>query len=108
MKPEKENIKQYLQNELIRNKLFWSYENIRPEQIEDDILIEKVLFHLDLDDINKLFAVFPYQLIKDIWRKSFLLRDPMNRSLNLLLASLYFNIRKPENYVNEVIIDYLH
>jgi len=108
MKPDKENIKQYLQTELVRNKIFWSYKDVSPEQIDDDLLIEKVLFYLDLDDINKLFTVFPYREVKKIWMKSQFIRDPMNRSLNLLLAFLYFNIKKPEKYVNEVMIDHLH
>jgi len=105
---KQEKIRKYLQNELIRNHLFWSYENIGPEQIEDDILIEKVLLYLDLNDINKLFNIYPYHKIKEIWMNSMFIRDPMNRSLNLLLAYLYFNIKEPEKLLDEVVEGNFH
>jgi len=107
MKPGKEKIRKYLQNELISNHLFWSYDDIKPEQVEDDILIEKVLLYLDLDDINKLFNIYPYRKIREIWMNSMFIRDPMNRSLNLLLAYLYFNIKEPEKLLDEVVEDHL-
>lgn len=108
MKSGKEKIKQDLINELIRNKAFWSYKDVRPEQIDDDILIEKVLIHLDLHDINKLFHILPFNKIKETWEKNLLIQDPIYRSLNIFLASLYFNIKQPEKYIDKIRKDHIH
>jgi hypothetical protein len=99
MKVQKDILKKQLAEKLIGNKIFWSYSDVKASDIEDSILIEKVLIHLDLDDINSLFEIYSYKRIKEIWRKEILIQEPFFHSLNILLAFLYFKIKKPEKYI---------
>jgi hypothetical protein len=101
MEPEKDILKIQLADKLIRNKVFWSYDDVKADDISDEILIEKVLIYLDIEDINSLFLIYPYKIIRDIWRKEILIQDPLYHSLNLLLAFLYFHIKSPEKYIQK-------
>lgn len=103
MKKDPINIKKHLFNELKKHKPFWSYEYIKPDQIDDDVLIEKVLLLLDLKDIEKLFLILPYKKIKEVWINNILIQDPYYHSLNILLASLYFNIKNPGQYIERAV-----
>ncbi|MCD4769475.1 MAG: hypothetical protein K8R35_04845 [Bacteroidales bacterium] len=96
----KDHIREELIQELLRNRIFWSYKRPKPESIHDDILIEKTLIYLDIEDINKLFYLYPESLIKKIWNEKVVILDAQYRSMNLLLASLYFNVKNPQNYLN--------
>ena len=42
MEPEKEVLKIQLADKLISNKVFWSYADVKADEISDEILIEKV------------------------------------------------------------------
>jgi hypothetical protein len=99
MIPEKNILKVRLADKLISNQVFWSYANVKADDISDEILIEKVLIYLDIEDINSLFLIYPYKLIKEIWRKEVLIQDPLYHSLNILLAFHYFHIKSPEKYI---------
>ena len=48
-------IKQELLAKLKQEHCFWSYNEDSIKDIPDDMLIEKTLLHLDLDEINLLF-----------------------------------------------------
>ena len=50
-----EEIRPFLIKKLKDEHRFWSYESDSVNDVPDDILIEKVLIYLDLDDIDKLF-----------------------------------------------------
>lgn len=52
-------IKQELLAKLKQEHCFWSYNEDSIKDIPDDILIEKTLLHLDLDEINQLFLIYP-------------------------------------------------
>jgi hypothetical protein len=103
MKRERDILKVQLVDKLIMNRVFWSYADIKSDDISDDILIEKVLIYLDIEDINSLFLIFPYKTIREIWIKEILIQDPFYHSLNLLLAFLYFHIKSPEKYIQKII-----
>jgi hypothetical protein len=53
------NQKNRQKNKLIRRlkkaNAFWSYKASAIKDVPDDILVELVMLHLDLDDINILF-----------------------------------------------------
>lgn len=95
-------IRQQLLEKLIRNNSFWSYNDIQQQDVSDDILIEKVLIDLDIEEINSLFVIYPYKTIREIWRKEILIQEPIYHSLNLLLAFLYFHIKRPEKYIERM------
>jgi hypothetical protein len=102
MSLQKDIIKQQLAEKLISNKLFWSYCDVSPESISDNILIEKVLINLDLEDIDSLFEIYPYKKIREIWKNEIIVLEPLYHSMNLLLAFLYFQVKNPERYISNI------
>lgn len=101
MKASKAILRNQIAARLIDGKLFWSYGAVNISDIPDEILIEKALIHLDIDDINSLFRIFSWKKIRAVWLKRILIQDPHYHSLNILLAYLYFHIRKPEDYIKK-------
>ena len=69
--------------------------------MDDDFLIEKVLYHLDWDDIMKLFEIYPKSQVKEVW-KNFLcpLGDYFGR-MNYLYAAVLFDIKNPKQYIRK-------
>ena len=97
-----ENIRQILSKKLIDRKVFWSF-NLKPSiEIPDDILIEKCLIYLDIEDINQLFILYPKDKIKNIWIQQLVVQGEYYHKLNRLLAWLYFDINEPDIYLKEI------
>ena len=57
-------IKQELLSKLKQEHCFWSYNEDSIKDIPDNMLIEKTLLHLDLEEISQLFLVYPFKKIK--------------------------------------------
>ena len=87
---------------MVKNS-FWSYQITIDDLIPDDILIEKTLIYLDIEDINKLFGIFPYKKIKQVWRDRLVIQGDYYRRLNKLIAWLYFDIKNPDRYIKRII-----
>ena len=104
----KDNIKDELIEKLFASKAFWSYSNVKTEDISDDLLIQKVMENLDIPDIKKLFSLYKKNHIRSVWKKELVLQDPYYRSLNLMLAKLFFNIKDPESYIMRVQREHLN
>ena len=79
---------------------FWSYNFKNQEEINNDILIEKVLLHLDIEDIIKLYNMFSIQKILKIWKEKLLVQNFKYRNLNRFYAFWLFEINEPEKYIN--------
>ena len=60
-------IKTKLLAKLKQEHCFWSYAVEDISNIPDDILIEKTLLHLDLEDIDQLFKIYSLRKIKRVW-----------------------------------------
>jgi len=103
----KEKLKDELLEKLIASKAFWSYSNVKNEEISDNILIQKVIENLDIPDINKLFILYKKNHIRSVWKNELIIQEPYFRSLNILLAKLFFNIKNPESYIKHVRREYL-
>jgi hypothetical protein len=99
MNKETKDIRDLLKQELADKRAFWSYKNPEHNLIPDDILIEKTLINLDIEDINKLFLIFPKGNIRRIWNTRIVINDAQFHSMNLLIALLYFKIKNPESYL---------
>jgi len=99
MNKEAKNIRDLLNQKLIDQRVLWSYKNPEHNLIPDDILIEKTLVNLDIEDINKLFFIFPKRKIREIWNNRIVINDAQFHSMNLLLALLYFKIKNPDIYL---------
>jgi hypothetical protein len=92
-------IRAVLTDKLYRNKVFWSYDPTHKESLPDEMLIERVLLHLDLEDITSLFTLFRRSEIKKIWLEKMVSQEPMYHALNRLYAFLYFGIKNPDRYI---------
>lgn len=98
---DSEKLHNCLVKKLHKEHVFWSYDRNSINQIPDDTLIEKVLLHLDMDDIKILFKLYPKTKIQRVWKENILSQDPMYHGLNRLYSFLLFNIKHPDRYIRE-------
>jgi len=93
--------KKILFNRLKKENAFCSYApaSVTLKNVDDDTLIEKVLLHLDIDDINRLFALYPKTKIKKVWRTRLCPLEPYYNGLNRLFAYIYFDVKNPDRYI---------
>jgi nitrogen-specific signal transduction histidine kinase len=80
--------------------VFWSYD-VTLNRIPDDILIEKVLLHLDIDETLSLFTLYPKKQIKRVWKENILSQEPMYHGINRLYCWFLFGIKDPDRYIRE-------
>lgn len=96
---QKERQKRHLVRHLKKANAFWSYNLDSIKDVPDDILVELVMLHLDLDDINILFDIYPYEFVKKAWIKNVVAQGEMYYVLNKFFAWYYFKMKKPGVYV---------
>jgi hypothetical protein len=82
---------------LEKKNAFWSYGNIR--DADDDVLIEKVMLLLDIDEIDILFKIFDRNFIRKVWEERVLNQEPMYHGLNRFYAWFYFGIEDPDEFL---------
>ena len=82
---------------------FWSYAEETISNIPDDILIEKTLLHLDLEDIDQLFKIYSYRKIKRVWLDHLVPQEEYLYTLNRFLAWYYFKVKQPDRYIKSMI-----
>ena len=97
-----ECIKQELLAKLKREQCFWSHNEDSITEIPDDILIEKTLLHLDLEEINQLFSIYPFEKIKRVWLDCLVPQEDYLYTLNRFLAWYYFKAKKPDAYIKSM------
>lgn len=85
------NKKEILIKKLIEENCFWSHEKPSADLINDDILIEKVLIYLDLEEINMLFSIYTSDKIKKTWINRIVSQEPYYHQLNEFIRWFYFN-----------------
>ena len=86
-----DNLKNILLKKLVEESAFWSYDITYVNSIQDDILIEKTLIYLDLDEINLLFEIFSFTYVKKIWKERLLSQEPFYHNFNKFFGWFYFN-----------------
>ena len=96
-----EEIREDLISKLHEEHVFWSYDKSKTGNISDEVLIENVLLHLDIDDILLLFKLFPGRKIQNVWKDKMLAQEPMYHGLNRLYSFLFFNIKHPDRYIRD-------
>lgn len=101
-------LKNYIINKLLQENCFWSYDNVSVKEISDEILIEKTLLYLDIDDIDKLFLIYPYQVIKKVWLNRLIPQEDYLHSLNRFYAWYYFNAKSPDAYIKAMATRYFN
>ncbi len=98
-------MKEALFQELISKSVFWSYQDPEMGSLSDDMLIEKVLVHSDMDAIFRLFSIYPEGRIRKVWDER-ILPDIRLRSMNKMFAYLLFGIEDPDGYLDSEIKRY--
>jgi len=100
----KQIIKKELVNSLKKLNAFWSYSTleISEKTMNDEMFIEKALVHLDIADLKKLFILFPYKKIREVWKNQLCIQEPYYHGLNVMLAYLYFDIKNPDRYLKTI------
>ena len=94
--------KEQLIEKLLKHHSFWSFDLQHLPEINDDILIEKTLVYLDIEDINMLFKIFPHKKIKQVWLERLSVQGNYYARLNNFLAWMYFDIKQPEKYLKRI------
>jgi hypothetical protein len=92
-------LRKRLEKKLIEGNAFWSYDKSSIVVIPDDVLIEKVLLHLDIEDVQALFFLFPKKEIKKVWQDVVLPREPLYHNINKLYAFMFFDIEHADRYI---------
>ena len=94
-------LKRMLFRHLKKEHAFWSYDpvSVSFSQMSDDFLIEKVLYHLDCDDIKRLFEIYPKKHIKKVWKDKLCPLGEYFGMMNIFYATVFFDIKKPEQYI---------
>lgn len=98
----KQHIKEELAGKLKQEHCFWSYSADSINSIPDDILIEKTLIYLDIDEINSLFLLFPFKKIKQVWLEQMVPQGEYMYTLNRFLAWYYFHAKQPDKYIKSM------
>jgi hypothetical protein len=95
----KYNIKRLLFRHLKREHAFWSYDpaTVSLAQMEDELLIEKVLYHLDWEDIMRLFEIYPKTQVKEVWKNHLCPLGQYFGRMNILYAAVLFDIKIPND-----------
>ena len=98
---QKYNIKKMLFRHLKKEHAFWSYDpkSVTLARMGDDFLIEKVLYHLDWEDIMKLFEIYPKTHIKEVWKNKLCPLGNYFDKMNILYATVLFDIKNPKRYI---------
>ena len=99
---KKYNIKRLLFRHLKKEHAFWSYDpaSVTLARMGDDFLIEKVMYHLDWEDIMRLFEIYPKTQIKEVWKNSLCPLGQYFGRMNYLYAAVLFDIKNPERYIS--------
>lgn len=101
-------IKQDLIGKLKETHSFWSYDSDSISDVPDDMLVELVMIHLDIPEIDLLFELFPYDKVKAHWLDNVVAQGEMYFNLNYFLAWYYFHMKQPRKYVKEMFTKRLH
>ncbi len=96
------DIKKHLEKQLHKANAFWSFDTGSCWHLSDRDLIRYVLTYLDLEDINRLFELYPKQQIKKIWLEELVPQGNYLISMNLSLALLYFDVKRPLQYLKSM------
>ena len=94
-------VKQELLAKLKQEHCFWSYNENSIKDIPDDMLIEKTLLHLDLEEINQLFLIYPFKKIKQVWLDYLVPQAEYLYTLNRFFAWYYFKAKKQIDLLEE-------
>lgn len=79
----------------------WSYRIELDTTLSDRELIVKSLTYLELEEMDLLFDIFPYETVRDVWIKEMLPSD-YDIILNKILAYLIFEVDNFDEFRKDV------
>lgn len=79
----------------------WSYRIELDTILSDRELIVKSLTYLELEEMDLLFDIFPYETVRDVWIKEMLPSD-YDIILNKILAYLIFKVDNFDEFRKDV------
>lgn len=100
------SVKSNLLAKLKQEHCFWSFNEDAISDISDDILIEKTLQYLDLEDIDLLFQIYPFRKVKQVWLNHLVPQEEYLYTLNRFLAWYYFKAKSPDAYIKAMATRY--
>ena len=100
------SVKSDLMTKLKQEHCFWSFNEDAINNISDDILIEKTLQYLDLEDIDLLFQIYPFRKVKQVWLNHLVPQEEYLYTLNRFLAWYYFKAKLPDSYIKSMATRY--
>jgi hypothetical protein len=93
----------FLIEKLKEENRFWSYASgFKDSDVPDEILIEKTLVYLDLDEIKVLFELYGKQKVKRVWLERLVPQGEYLYTLNRFFAWYYFRVKKPDMYIKSM------
>lgn len=95
----KDSIKANLLEKLKQEHCFWSFNEDSIKDVPDNILIEKTLLYLDMEEIKQLFVIYPFKKIKRVWLEFLVPQGIYLHTLNRFLAWYFFKTKKPDTYL---------
>lgn len=101
-------VKSDLLAKLKQEKRFWSYNEDSINEISDEMLIEKTLLYLDLEEIDLLFLVYPFKKIKQVWLEHLVPKEDYLYTLNRFFAWYYFKAKCPDTYIKSMATRYFN
>lgn len=96
-----EKLKQKIIRMLKRKGAFWSYKMKDGDDLPDDIVIEKGLMHLEFEDMHLLFELYGKDRVKKFWEEKLVPQGSYLRTLNWLLATVFFGIGNADEYLDK-------
>ncbi len=90
----------WLAQEMLNQKMFWSYDAKSPDQIPDGLLIETVLLYGDITHLKTLFRVFNKELIKKVLEENIICQSRY-QDISRYIAWLFLDIEDTEAYIAE-------
>ena len=104
----KQDIKEKLLDQIKQEHCFWSFNEEAIKEVPDDILIEKTLLHLDMEEIKQLFLLYPFKKIKRVWLDYLVPQGEYLYTLNRFLAWYFFKVKRPDAYIKSMATRHLN
>lgn len=107
---EIKSVKENLLDHLKKENAFWSYEDhsVTIETVNDDQLIALTMRYLDLAEIKQLFVIFPYNKVKQAWKRLLVPEGEYLYTLNRFFAWYYFKAKNPDKYLKTLLTRHMN
>lgn len=94
--------KRELSQYLFDKGALWSYKKNRRAILHDKELIVTSLSYLELEEMDMLFDIFPYEEVRRVWIEEMVPNDQYYGILNKMLAYLFFGVKDYKKFKEEV------